>query len=95
MVIGVCTIELHIPGNHSLKGKRGILKPILARLRREFNVSAAEVGENDAWQSSSLGLAAVSNEAGYVQGLLEKAVHWLATQHPEVQIVDWQIEVLG
>jgi uncharacterized protein YlxP (DUF503 family) len=94
MIIGACTIELHLPGNGSLKGKRGILKPILARLRREFNVSAAEVGENDSWQMSTLGLAAVSNDAGYVQGLLEKAVHWLEMNHPEVQVIDWQIEVI-
>ncbi len=94
MVIGACTIELHIPGNGSLKGKRSILKPILARLRREFNVSAAEVGDNDAWQSSALGLAAVSNDAGHVQSLLERAVHWLELNHPEVQVVDWQIEVI-
>ncbi len=94
MIIGACTVELHIPGNGSLKGKRGILKPILARLRREFNVSAAEVGENDSWQMSTLGLTTVSNDAGYVQASLEKAVHWLEMNHPEVQVIDWQIEVI-
>jgi len=94
MIIGACIIELHIPGNRSLKGKRSILKPILVRLRREFNVSAAEVDSQDVWQSSTLGLAAASNDAGYVQGMLEKAVHWLETHHPEVQVVDWQIEFI-
>lgn len=94
MVIGVCTIELYIPCSHSLKGKRGVLKPVLAHLRREFNVSAAEVGENDVWQSATLGLAAISNDSPYVQGLLEKAVQWLVTHHPEAQVVDWQIEII-
>ncbi len=94
MIIGTCIIELHIPGNNSLKSKRGILKPILARLRREFNVSAAEVGENDAWQSSRLGLATVSNDAGHAHSVLENAVDWLEANHPEVQVVDWQIELL-
>lgn len=94
MIIGACTIELHIPQNESLKGKRGILKPILARLRREFNISAAEIGHNDAWQSAVLGLVTVSNDAGYAQGLLERAVHWLESNHPEVQIVDWQIQII-
>jgi uncharacterized protein YlxP (DUF503 family) len=41
MVIGICNVELHLPGNGSLKGKRSILKPLLARLRREFNLAAA------------------------------------------------------
>jgi hypothetical protein len=94
MVIGACTIELYIPANNSLKGKRGILKPILAGLRREFNVSAAEVAENDAWQSAVLGLACVSNEAGFAHSLLEKSVQWLQAHHPEVQVVDWQIEII-
>ena len=35
MVIGACTLELHIPGNGSLKGKRRIIKSLVARLRRE------------------------------------------------------------
>ena len=94
MIIGACSVELHLPGNGSLKGKRGILKPILARLRREFNLSTAEVSCHDAWQSAGIALVTVSNEAGRVQALLEQAVHWIEVYHPEVQVVDWQIEVL-
>jgi hypothetical protein len=44
MVIGACSLELHLPGNGSLKGKRQVIKSLLARLRKEFNVSVAEVG---------------------------------------------------
>jgi len=46
MIIGACSVELHLPGNGSLKGKRGILKPLLAHLRRRFNLAAAEVAHN-------------------------------------------------
>jgi len=42
MVIGTCTIELHIPGSGSLKGKRWVIKSIIARVHNEFNVSIAE-----------------------------------------------------
>lgn len=94
MVIGACTIHLHLPGNGSLKGKRSVLKPLLARLRREFEIAAAEVGENDAWQSAEIALAAVANESGHVHALLERAVHWIEVHHPEVQVVDWAIEIL-
>jgi hypothetical protein len=94
MVIGACTLELHLPGNASLKGKRGILKPMLAGLRREFNVSAAEVDANDAWQTAVIGLATVANDAAYVQSVLEKAAHWLEANYPNAQLVDWQIEVI-
>jgi uncharacterized protein YlxP (DUF503 family) len=94
MVIGACTVKLYLPGNGSLKGKRGILKPLLSHLHREFNLATAEVGNNDVWQSTELAIVTVSNDAGYVHGLLERAVQWIETHHPEVQVVDWEIEIL-
>jgi len=94
MVIGACNVELHLPGNGSLKGKRGILKPILSRLRREFNLAAAEVGHNDAWQSAEIAFVTVANDPGRVHAVLERAVRWIESHHPEVQVVDWQIEIL-
>jgi uncharacterized protein YlxP (DUF503 family) len=94
MVIGACRIELHLPGNGSLKGKRSTLKPVLARLRREFNLATAEVGHNDAWQSAEIGLTTVANDPGRVHAVLERAVHWIESHHPEVQVVNWEIEIL-
>lgn len=93
MIIGACSIELRIPGNRSLKGKRRVLKPLLTRLRREFNVSAAEVGFNDAWQTAEVALVTVANnDPGYVEAFLQKAVEWVERYRPEVQVVDWHIE---
>jgi uncharacterized protein YlxP (DUF503 family) len=94
MIIGACVVELHLPGNGSLKGKRRILKPILARLRREFNLAAAEVAHNDVWQSAEIAFVTVANDPGRVHSVLERAVRWIETYHPEVQVVDWEIEVL-
>jgi len=94
MVIGACTVELHLPGNGSLKGKRRVLKPILARLRREFNLATAEVAHQDVWQSAQVALVTVANDPGRVHAVLEQAVRWIETYHPEVQVVDWEIEVL-
>ena len=94
MVIGICNVELHLPGNGSLKGKRSILKPLLARLRREFNLAAAEVGCNDAWQSAEITFVTVANDPGRVHAVVERAMRWIETHHPEVQVVDWEIEVL-
>ena len=94
MVIGACSVELHLPGNGSLKGKRSILKPLLARLHREFNLAAAEVGYQDVWQSAEIALVTVANDTGYVHAVLERAARWIETQRPEVQVVDWQIEII-
>ena len=93
MVIGACIVELHLPGNSSLKGKRSILKPILARLRREFNLASAEVARNDAWQAAEIAFVTVANDPGRVHAVLERAARWIETHHPEVQVVDWDIEV--
>lgn len=95
MIIGTCLIELHLPGNGSLKGKRSALKPLLARLHQEFNVSAAEVGRQDAWQSAEIALALVANEAGHVQAVLQRAVAWIEANRPDVQVVDYSIEVIA
>jgi len=93
MVIGTCTIELHIPGNGSLKGKRRVIKSIIARVHNEFNVSIAEVDNQDLWQSATLGVACVSNGSDYVHGLLTKVVEWIEHNRPDVQVVDYEIEI--
>lgn len=94
MVVGVCTIYLQLPGNGSLKGKRRVLKSLLARVRNEFNVSIAEVGDNDRWQSATLGVAAVSNDPAYVHGLLSRVVQWIEEQRLDITVVDYDIELL-
>lgn len=94
MVIGICTIELALAGTHSLKDKRSVLKPLILRTRREFNVSVAEVDAQDAWQSATLGVAAISNEAAYLHGLFEKLVRWMENSHSPIEVVDWQIEIV-
>jgi uncharacterized protein YlxP (DUF503 family) len=94
MVIGVCTLELHIPGNGSLKGKRRILKSLLARLRKEFNVSVAEVGAQDVWQSAVIGIVCVSNDQDYAHGQLTRVARWVDESRLDCDLVDYQIELL-
>ena len=94
MIIGACKVELHLPGNGSLKGKRSLLKPLLTRLRREFNLAAAEVARNDAWQEAEIAFVTVANDPGRAHAVLEQAVRWIETHHPRVQVVDWEIEIL-
>jgi uncharacterized protein YlxP (DUF503 family) len=94
MVVGVCTIELYIPGNGSLKGKRRLLKSLMARLRHEFNVSVAEVDGHDLWQAAVLGVVCVSNDRGYAHGLLLKVVQYVENARLDCQIVDYEIEII-
>ncbi len=92
MVIGICTLELYLPGMNSLKDKRSVIKSVTARLNREFNVSAAEVGLNDVWQSSTVGVAVVTTAAAHAEQMLENVVSWLERNRPDVEIVDYRIE---
>jgi len=94
MVIGTCTVELYLPGNGSLKGKRRLLKPLLLRLRKEFNLSTAEIAHHDVWQSAQIALVTVSNDAGHVQGVLQHAVRWIESHRPDLNVVDWHIQVI-
>ena len=93
MIIGACIIDLHLPGNGSLKGKSSILKPLLLRLRKEFNLATAEVNYHDAWQSAQIALVSVSTDIGHVQRVLERSVHWIEKHRPDLSVVDWRIEV--
>jgi uncharacterized protein YlxP (DUF503 family) len=94
VVVGICRVELHLPGNTSLKGKRSRLKPLLNRLRRGHNLATAEVDLNDSWQSAVIAMATIANEPGRVHAALERAVQRIESYCPDVQVVDWQIEVL-
>jgi len=94
MHVGVCTIELRLPGNSSLKGKRSIVKSVTSRVSREFNVSIAEVDAQDIWQRAVLGVACVSSSAGYAHGLLEEVVRWIEANRPDIELLEYEIEML-
>lgn len=94
MRIGILTLEILIPGCSSLKEKRRRIRPLLARLHREFNISVAEVGQQDIWQNAVLACALVSNDNGYTQRSLQKVVRWIEASWPDLTLVDEHIEIL-
>ena len=94
MVIGLCTIELYLPGAYSLKDKRSVVKSTVARIRREFNVSIAEVEDQDVWQSAVLGVATVSNDSAHAHRVLTGVVRWIERTRLDAELVDFQIEML-
>lgn len=95
MVIGIATIELHIPLNDSLKGKRSVIKPILARLRSEYNVSVAEVDHQDSLRSAVIGVACISSDKDYAHGLLMKVVDSVQRWRLDAELVDYDIELIS
>jgi uncharacterized protein YlxP (DUF503 family) len=72
MVVGVLRLTLYIHGASSLKDKRQVLRKVVDRLRSRFNVSVAEVGDNDVWQRAVVGISAVANDHSFVNEVLDK-----------------------
>jgi uncharacterized protein YlxP (DUF503 family) len=87
MVIGSLHLELHVPTAHSLKDKRSVVKSILQRLRNEFNVSTAEVGQQDRWQIAELGVVCVSSDGHYAREQLEAVVNWIYDNRPDLGVL--------
>ena len=94
MNVGVCRVKLRFPENLTLKGKRQVLKSIISRIRSKFNVSVAEVDDHDLWQLATVGICCVSNDKRYTNEVLSKAVDLIVNGRFEVEILDYEIEIL-
>jgi len=77
MVVGVLRLELLLPENHSLKGKRSVVRAIKARVQNKFNVSIAECDDHDLWQRVTLGVSQVGAEQGHVDSCLREVVRFI------------------
>ncbi len=94
MNIGVCKISLRIPENLSLKGKRQVVKSITSRIQNKFNVSVAEVDDNDLWQIATIGVCCISNDAKFSNQVLSKVVDFVGNGHFDVELLDYGIEII-
>ena len=93
-MIGFLSLQIHLPGCASLKEKRSRLRPILARLHKEFNISAAEVEHLDSWQETLIGFAVVSNDQAHARQVLENVVGFVSSHWPDEQIIEHRIEMI-
>lgn len=93
MVIGLLTLEIHLPGARSLKDKRQVLRGLLARLRKRYNVSVAEVEHQDLWQRAVLAVVAVNTDQVHLEATLQSVASEAATTR-DAELVGQQMEVL-
>jgi hypothetical protein len=94
LVIGVCRVHLRLPENSSLKGKRQVLKSLIARLHNKFNVSAAEVSDHDSWQLASIAVACASNDERYMDQVLAAVISFIESERLDAEIVDYETEMI-
>jgi uncharacterized protein len=93
--VGILSVELHFPENHSLKGKRKDLLSTKAQLQRRFGASVAEVAHHDVWQRAGLALACVARDYGEVERLLDDAERYLDGQSYVLQRAEREVVALG
>ena len=93
MNVGVCQIELRLPENESLKGKRRVVKSIIARLQNTYGVSVAEIANQELWQIATLGITCVSNRRRHADEILASVIKFVAQNYPDLEMLSSKVEV--
>jgi uncharacterized protein YlxP (DUF503 family) len=81
VIVGLLSIELHIPGARSLKDKRMVVRSVKDRIRK-FNVAIAEVEHHDLWQRSGLSVVTVANDEKHADRELAAVVNEVERLEP-------------
>lgn len=93
MIIGICTCEIFIFNANSLKSKRSVVKSIIEKSKNRFNISIAEVGENDKWQKSIIAFSTISNDQKIVEETIEKVINFFDS-YSEIEVIKIKREIL-
>jgi uncharacterized protein len=94
LTVGLLRVMLHLPDSGSLKSKRQIVSGLLRRMRRELQVSAAEVGEQDRWQLAELAVAIVSADGRHADEVLASALAFVESNSDGARITNVSTELL-
>ena len=95
MFTGRCTLKLRLSGNDSIKGKRQVPRSLITRLRRKFNVLAAEIAGIDRYQTIVVGVDCVSKDAYYGTKMIDAVVRFVEQQqHLDVELVEVEQDLL-
>ena len=94
MTVGLARLTLFLPDAHSLKEKRMVLRRVKDRAQQKFNLSIAEVGENDLWQRAVLGIAVVGNGRRFVESALDEVIRFVRDE-AEVSNAEREIQTFG
>ena len=92
MVVGTCTVGLHIPGSGSLKSKRFVLKSLKDRIRNKFNVSVAEVDHFDLWQRATIAVAVVSRDVKFADQVISNVLN-LIESDTRINVIDIETDM--
>jgi uncharacterized protein YlxP (DUF503 family) len=92
VTVGTLEIVLLIRESHSLKSRRRVVKSLIDRIRSRFNVSVADVGDQNLWQRAVIGVAVVANDGRFVNEVLSKVLN-LVSSDLRAEVIDKSIEI--
>ena len=95
MHVGVCKVSLRLPENQSLKGKRRVVNSLCTRIRDKFNVSIAEVADNEAWQLATLGITCASNDSRHIDEVLSGVLAFIGRSRYDGELVHQEQEIIS
>ena len=93
MIIGTCVVYLTADWVFSLKEKRMVVKSIVEKVRHKFNVSVAEVDNQDIHKSIVIGFACVTNEVNHANSIIDNVINFIE-KNTDARIDDTVIEIL-
>ena len=94
MNVGIAKITLKLDGCFSLKDKRRIVRSLRDRVRVKFNVSFAEVAQQDAWQIAVVGITTVSTSVRHVEQTIDGVLAFIESDRPDAEVIDSESEVI-
>ena len=94
MFVGALTLDILLGDVHSLKEKRSVVKPIVAELRRRFEVSSAEVGHLDLHRRTQIGVSIVAPDVAHCTDVLD-ACERLVAGRPEIELLSAHRQLMG
>jgi uncharacterized protein len=94
MLIATVKIKVHLPWVHSLKEKRMVVKSLIAKLGNKFNVSVAEIEEQNIHQIAVLGVAGIAGDAAMADSVIDHVLNF-AEENTEGEIIDVEREVIS
>jgi hypothetical protein len=93
VTLGTLEIVLLIRESHSLKSRRRVVKSLIDRVRSRFNVSVADLGDQNVWQRAVIGVAVVANDGRFVNEVLSKVLDLVASD-PRAEVIEQTMEIL-
>jgi hypothetical protein len=93
MIVGALKVDIRIPGADSLKEKRHVLRSLKDNIRNKFNVAVSEVGFQDTWRRSAIGIAGVSSDRLFIEKEMARALKYIESRG-DVDVIDASLEII-